>query len=122
MIKKILENSEWKKLDILGESLTSGRFGHISAAYKSGFIIHGGEKEFNKALKVRDCLNDVRYFNIESKEWKFLKSWGDFSESRAYHTANLISKLLIIYGGINNNCRILKDIMFLNLGLIYSII
>lgn len=71
---------------------------------------------FNSHLKIRDCLNDVRYFNVETNEWKFLKTWGDFSESRSHHGAVLISKLLIIYGGVNNNGRLLKDLMYLNIG------
>lgn len=68
------------------------------------------------ALKIRDCLNDLKYFNYELREWKAFKTWGDFSEIRTNHGAVFLSKLMIIYGGVNNNGRTLKDVMFLNLG------
>lgn len=78
-------------------------------------MIYGGEKQYNNVLRVRECLNDLRAFIVETNEWKFIKTWGDFIEGRRNHAGVLVSKYLIIYGGINNNGHYLNHLANLNL-------
>lgn len=110
-----LDNFSWKRLEFHSDIELEPRLGHISLPCKQGLMIYGGEKQYNSVLKVRECLNDVRLFNLETKEWKFIKTWGDFIEGRRNHAGVLISKYLVIYGGINNNGHYLNHLANLNL-------
>lgn len=102
-------------MDFKSDTEFEGRFGHISLPFKNGFVIYGGEKQYNKAFRVRECLNDVRYFNLDTGEWRFIKTWGDFVEGRRNHAGTILTKNMLVYGGINNNGRFLNDLVQLNL-------
>lgn len=64
---------------------------------------------------MRECLNDLRLFHIEKLEWKQLKCSGEIIEPRRHHTAFIIAKHFIIYGGINSRGNTLKNVWSLNL-------
>ena len=77
-------------------------------------VIFGGEKKFNSAVKLRECLNDTRTFNPETNEWRFVKSLGKILEPRRNHSAAVNNRILYVYGGISGNGILLKDIWMLN--------
>ena len=114
-INNKVDSWKWKKIEYRSDSDFEGRFGHVCLPYKNGLVLYGGEKHYNKVLRVRECFNDVRYFNLETNELKFIKTWGDFVEGRRNHTGVIISKIMLIYGGINNNGKLLNDVTYLNL-------
>jgi len=60
-------------------------------------------------------LNDARYFDLETNECKYIKTWGDFIEGRRNHSGVMVSKIMVVCGGINNNGRYLNDLIQLNL-------
>lgn len=57
----------------------------------------------------------MRYFNIETKEWKFLRTRGDFVEGRRNHAGVMLSKIMLVYGGMNGNGKCLNDLVALNI-------
>ncbi len=75
----------------------------------------GGEKSWNRLMRIRECLNDTRIYDIYTSEWKYLRCTGEMIEPRRNHAAVIINKTLIIYGGIDNHGHYLKDVWELNL-------
>ena len=45
------------------------RYGHTANIYKHLMIIFGGESRYNSKLKIRECLNELWSFNLDSFEW-----------------------------------------------------
>jgi len=39
-------------------------------AYKNHFYIFGGEFRYNSYHKMRECLNNLYSFDVQTKEWK----------------------------------------------------
>lgn len=92
------------------------RLGHSAVCYKKHLLIYGGEYLYNDHLKIRDCLGDVKIIDFETREYKTLRTHGDFIENRRNHAYCLFAgKFLFISGGINSNGRFLNDLMYLNL-------
>ena len=110
-----LDTWKWTKMSFHSDTEFSGRYGHISLSYKNGFVIYGGERQYNSSLRIRECLNDVRYFGVDTGEWKFIKTWGDFVEGRRSHAGVILTKCMVVYGGINNNGKFLNDVVQFNL-------
>jgi hypothetical protein len=43
--------------------------GHSMNYHKDyGVIVYGGEKLFNSSLKMRECLSDLRLYNLDKNE------------------------------------------------------
>ena len=49
------------------------RKGHSSIFYKNQIVIFGGEKKYNSIHKYRESCNDVRWYDVDTFEWKFKK-------------------------------------------------
>jgi hypothetical protein len=93
------------------------RSGHTSTVFENKLIIFGGEKCYNRRMRLRECLNDVMFFNMDTHIMSTLKTIGDYVTPRRFHTADIVnSKFFAIYGGIASNEHGLKDIVLLNLG------
>ena len=105
----------WYKPECQGDIPNYGRHGHTACEFKKNIVIFGGEKKFNSAIKIRECLNDTRIFNPETNDWKFLKSLGKIIEPRRNHSAAVNDRLLYVYGGISNHGNYLRDSWSLNL-------
>ena len=72
-------------------------------------------------MRLRECLNDVLIFNMDTHVMSSVKTIGDYVTPRRFHTASVIfNKFFIIYGGIASNEHELKDIVLLNLGINYN--
>ena len=79
-------------------------------------LVVAGSRHYNKETKRRDCLNDVITYNPLDKKWVDLKCDGTILEHRRYHSATIVGKHLLVYGGINSSEVYLSDIMVLTLG------
>lgn len=60
--------------------------------------------------KNSNCLNDIRIFDLENREWSVSRTFGDNIESRRNHASCVVGKYLFIYGGINHQFKYLNDI------------
>ncbi len=68
-------------------------------------------------MRLRECLNDVLLFNMDTLKMQTIKTIGDYVTPRRFHSAALLfNKFFVIYGGIASNEHELKDIILLNLG------
>ena len=95
-----------------------GRFGHSAVIYKkTQMYIFGGEKSFNAQRKSRDCLNDVRKFDGQSKMWSVIRttSTGFPIDQRRNHAACMCGKHMVVFGGISGTGNYLNDVWELNL-------
>ena len=62
------KTGNWMSLSETNGIPEFGRFGHTALMFKRYLmVIFGGEKQFNSQRKVRDCLNDVRVFDTQTK-------------------------------------------------------
>jgi hypothetical protein len=77
-------------------------------------IIFGGERKFDKHMKMRSCFNEFLKFDFEKKETTILRTFGEYVESRRNHTAFVIGKYMFLHGGINNHGKFLSDLSYLN--------
>ena len=54
----------WTKVNAKGDVPSEGRYGHTVCYYRHTLVVFGGEKQYNPALRARECLNDVKTFSI----------------------------------------------------------
>ena len=112
-----LQTSIWTKIDPTGDHLPDGRAGHTVCEYDKNLVIFGGEKRFNNALKIRECLNDVWMLSLTSHEWKRQYCSGVLVEARRNHIAAIVGKYMLVHGGIDTYGNALSDLKVLNLQL-----
>lgn len=108
-----LETNKWTRLD--SEEGPDGRTGHSACVYDENIIIFGGQRQFNPELKARECFNDVWKFSVQNHEWKRVRTTGEPIEPRRNHSAVIIGKNMVVYGGIDTNGNSLNDVKALNL-------
>ena len=70
---------------------------------------------YNRELKRRECCNDIYVLDIETNEWTDTWGEGNTFESRRYHIAAIISKMILVYGGLNAKNEYLGDLRVLSL-------
>lgn len=110
-----LTTGAWKTPNAGGEVPVEGRIGHSACLYERNLVFFGGERRFNEALKLRECLNDIRMFVIDTQEWKWPQCFGEQVEPRRNHVAAVVGKHMLVYGGIDNYGNLLSDLKALNL-------
>ena len=71
----------------------------------------GGSKSDNKEVRLRDCRNDVIFFNVATDAWTKIKTEGSTLEPRRYHSAVAIGKTIVVYGGLTSQNVYLGDFM-----------
>lgn len=112
-----LQTMVWEKLIPEGE-LPPARYSHTANVYKSSLYIFGGCSGFSSSSKN---LNDVWRIDIESNGntlvWENIskKISGIPPSARHGHSANLIKRYLVIYGGRNDKKESLSDVNVLDL-------
>ncbi|KAL4486350.1 hypothetical protein ABPG72_007136 [Tetrahymena utriculariae] len=109
------ENWQWFDLNQEGDQPSEGRQGHSLVCYKNSLVLFGGERKYNKNVRIRECFSDCRIFNINTRQWTLVRQFGDFLESRRNHAACLVGKFLIIIGGVDSNGKYLNDVCSINL-------
>ncbi len=100
---------------MFGEIPKKSRFGHAMGAYKKMLIIFGGTLEIDIThidKDTRECTNDTRIFNLETHEWKTIKSMnsGDYISPRRNMAYTFYGKHLMIHGGIDLRNKYLNEL------------
>lgn len=93
------------------------RYGHAACAWENLLLIVGGSRHYNKETRRRNCLNDVQTYSPTENRWTELNcDAGSMFEHRRYHSACIVGRHLLVYGGIDSVERYLSDTMALTLG------
>eukprot|EP01017_Pseudomicrothorax_dubius_P015171 TRINITY_DN17598_c0_g1_i2.p1 TRINITY_DN17598_c0_g1~~TRINITY_DN17598_c0_g1_i2.p1 ORF type:complete len:632 (-),score=66.75 TRINITY_DN17598_c0_g1_i2:144-2039(-) len=94
------------------------RLGHTAVAFRRKLYVFGGEKMFNPTVKIRDCFNDVRTFDTQTKKWNTIKPSSDtMIEPRRNHIAVVVGNYMFVNGGITSTGRFMNDTWILDLAL-----
>lgn len=64
-------------------------------------IIFGGEKQFDSETKVRECLNDIRIYNLETEEIKKMKANPQDLCPRRAAAVSVLGRTFLVHGGID---------------------
>lgn len=111
-----VKDLSWKKhLSSKEPNQKIGRLGHTSNAYKKSIVVFGGERKFNKTLKIRNCLSDAFLIQPREEHIKDILLSGDAPEQRRNHATNIVGKFLIVTGGVNQHAKCLSSVQVLNL-------
>ena len=84
-------------------STQSARSYHSSLLYKNRFIItFGGMGAYDISRKCRNCFNNVNLIDLTNYTTRSMKMHNEDSiEARRSHSAVLMSKNMLIFGGMN---------------------
>ena len=107
------KDSEWTKG---GESELKRTY-HSSVTYRKSYVIlFGGMGTYNSHYKTRECLNSCILYTTTSNSLRSIKiSNEEIVEPRRQHSACIIGKHMLVYGGINTKKEYLSDLKILNL-------
>ncbi len=61
MSELCLDKMTWKHFT---DPLEEGRYGHTMLKYKGQLVVFGGQSNYNNTIKQRECLSDVRLFDL----------------------------------------------------------
>lgn len=71
---------------------------------------------YNSHYKTRECLNSCVLFNLTNSHVKRIKIENeDDVEGRRNHSACLVGKNMLVFGGINTRKEYLGDMVYLDL-------
>ncbi|KRX07512.1 hypothetical protein PPERSA_11061 [Pseudocohnilembus persalinus] len=108
----------WKKLEIQNDDRNqSPQFlsGHTINFYNGNLVVFGGEKKLNLANpKYKEVQNDVWLLNLQKKIWQKQEIKSAQIHPRRHHTACIMGKYLVIYGGLDKKQEFLSDISYYN--------
>lgn len=79
-------------------------------------VVFGGGGVFDRKMKNRLVLNETWVLNLDTKEWKSVRTIGDYVEPRRNHASCIIGGNLIIYGGVNSLERYIPTLHLLQFG------
>lgn len=92
------------------------RYGHAACAWDGMLVIVGGSKYYNKTTGRRDCMNDLLVYNPADSRWTELHCSGLTFEHRRYHSASVLGRYMVVFGGINSYEKYLSNLMGIMLG------
>jgi N-acetylneuraminic acid mutarotase len=105
---------KWEKILTVGAE-AEPRFGHSVVEYEKKLFVFGGGTDFNSVHKQRECLNGVKSFTAETKEWSNVRCEGHFIGTRKHHCSSIVGKHMLMHGGLNQRNNLLNDSAILNL-------
>ncbi len=90
---------------------------HTSLLYKNRFIItFGGMGTYDVSRKCRGCFNTVSLIDLGNLTNRQMRMHNeDNIEARRSHSAVLLSKNMLIFGGMNSKKQFLNDFVYLDL-------
>ncbi len=90
---------------------------HTSILYKNRFIItFGGMGSYDVSRKCRGCFNTVSLIDLTNFTNRQLKMHNeDTIEARRSHSAVLMSKNMVVFGGMSSKKQFLGDLVYLDL-------
>lgn len=98
-------------------NLSSARSYHTAIFYKGRFIIiFGGMGTYDISRKCRVCYNSINLIDLQTWSCRALKMTNEeIIEGRRSHSAILMGKYMIVFGGMNTKREYLKDFVYLDL-------
>lgn len=111
---RLLDQNEqkWKVIEPnqLRQEKPSARFNHSMMNYNNRYlIVFGGAGTYLKSVKMRLCLNDLFFFDLNDCKWREIPEQDLTPAKRMNHVADRIGSLMFIHGGSNNETRKILD-------------
>eukprot|EP00850_Spirogloea_muscicola_P001011 SM000004S14881 [mRNA] locus=s4:19787:23592:+ [translate_table: standard] len=103
------ETITWTKATPKG-MLPAPRDSHTCNSWGKYLVVMGGE-DFQNSY-----LNDVWLFDTEAGSWSMVEVTGDIPAPRAGHSAVVVGKHLLVFGGFTDERRLFNDLHVLDLG------
>ena len=91
------------------------RMGHSAVSHNSQIVVFGGVTTFNRGTQSRGCLNTVKILRTEGMEWKQVDTAGECVVMRRYHSASMVGKHMLVYGGLSEKNAVLGDLLVLSM-------
>ena len=105
----------------LSNSITNkpnfNRYGHSAVTYHTQLVIFGGEKQYIKATRSREVLDEVWVFDVKQEEFsKLTHSYHGKKriKPRKHHAATINNNKMYVYGGIGDKGQYFSDLWELN--------
>ena len=106
-------NPQWTKAAPHGPD-PEPRMGHSIVEYQHNLLVFGGVTSFNPG-GLRSCLNTVKMLKTDTMEWRQVDTQGISVTMRRYHSAAIVGKHMVVYGGLSEKNVFLDDLLTLNL-------
>lgn len=106
-------SSEWTK----GPDSDLKRTYHSATLYRQSYLIlFGGMGTYNSHYKTRECLNSCVLYTATNNTLRNIKISNEvIVEPRRQHSACIIGKFMLVYGGVNTKKEYLSDLRVLDL-------
>lgn len=98
-----------------GCSYAPGRFGHSMVAYRDQLVVYGGQTGRSTLVPKSQCLKDLLSYSIPDGRWTLRPQNKQQSYARRNHSAFLLNRFLVIFGGINDFGRSMNDTLVYDL-------
>lgn len=97
------------------------RVHHTAVPYKNLMVVYGGGDRFNDILQFRNCFQLLHCYDTSrlytvTRTWVHAKPTGVSPEPRRSHSAAVVGKLVLFYGGIDRVGKSLDDLQAVDLG------
>ena len=90
---------DWQNINFTQNEAIQGRCRHTSCAFDEKIFSFGGCFMFNRKRQVRECTNQVTYFDTLEKRYNVVRTKGINVLPRKDHQAAIFGQSMIIYGG-----------------------
>lgn len=93
-----------------------GRIGHSLCPYKNQLFLFGGWSHYSVRLRLRRCFKKVYVLTLgEENKWQRYCCSGALPKSRRDHCMAFLGASMLIFGGIDGHCRVLKSARILDM-------
>jgi len=93
-----------------------GRIGHTLCAYKNQLFLHGGWSHYSVRLRLRRCFKKIYVLTLgEENKWQRYCCAGAIPKSRRDHCMASLGSSMLVFGGIDGHCRVLKSARLLDM-------
>jgi hypothetical protein len=88
------------------------RFGHSCELWRgSVLVVYGGASNYIPSLSYRDLPGGLYFFDIAEGSWSVVTPRGFVVAPRRYHSATIIGRHMLIFGGLDACNQLLDDIL-----------
>ncbi|CDW88087.1 kelch motif family protein [Stylonychia lemnae] len=118
MSKLEIYDPKWKCFKLMQQENASqikGRFNHSMVNFFNKLIVYGGQTCSTYSQSKSQCLKDMIEYNIDQQKWHVIQQNKLQVYARRNHTAFIMNKFMVIFGGINDFNQHLNETLIYDL-------
>ena len=115
---KVINSESWSWENVIyqkGQQPPSKRYAQSAVHWRHFIVIYGGAGEFDIHQNRRNISKKLHLLDLKTNKWSQKECVGYSPVGRFGHGADVVGNSLVVYGGLDKQSNMLRDLFVINL-------